>query len=95
MATDIAKNKVTKTPLVLWFISMIIGDKPIPSIDPKETYLVIATIMIKNPRHVNAIIGFIPSIEPNEVATPFPPLTQEIQGNYAQAQQQLPLSRRM
>ena len=51
-----------------------IGDNPIPNIEPKDTYLVIATIIIKNPKHNSATTGFIPSIEPREVATPLPPL---------------------
>ena len=74
MATDIVKNNVTKTPLVLWFIIIITGDKPIPSIDPKDTYLVMATIIIKKPKHYRATKGFIPNIDPKEVATPLPPL---------------------
>ena len=72
--TDADKNKVTHIPFVLWVISINTGDKHIPRTEPRETYLLTNTIIIKAAKQVSAKTGFIASIEPKEVATPFPPL---------------------
>ena len=44
------------------------------SIEPSETYLVIATARINNTRHIGAAIGHTASITPDVHAIPFPPL---------------------
>ena len=71
---DAVRNNVTKIPFLLLVAIINKGDDAIPTTEPNDTYLVIKTITKNIPKQVNAIIGFIPIIAPNDVATPFPPL---------------------
>ena len=50
-------------------------------IDPKETYCVEIKTAKKTSRQIAAAKGCKPTITPNEVATPFPPLNPANTGN--------------
>lgn len=58
-------------------INDIRGQKAAATMEPRETYLVNATTMIKIPRHISAGIGLMYSITVKVVNTPFPPLKEK------------------